>query len=473
MDPNAEQREEFYGRLDKHIQTNISKLKRDKYVVTREMQDTALSLLKIKKGLKCKQGARMKFWVHEKFYPGPTGMELLCKKTHKPVVVKEDLFDVIHGYHCKIGHRKKEGTWKEVCARHSWVKRDIIDIYITTCKTCCGELSNNFIRTKPLTTDMVVASQGFMTRLALSVINMVDMPDGEYNYILVLRDCATKFATAWPIRNGDEIIGCLLQFFGQFGPPKFLHASETQVPNIAETLNELKLYWPNLIVLLGKTDHTAFIGVGERSCADLQSKLGAWMAQYEDDKVGWAKGLGVAIFQMNSAVSSESFRSPFQSVFGQTPSEPDMIWKTVACRGWTSETQIPEYMMKMFELKEAEKMSSANRQSGQNEQQKPGPVIASTVTLAGNQHPPVQSQTPQEEPVNTRHVPLKYADHVTPKYADHVTQQAGDPMTSEAEEDQVTPDCEIEIKIERADEDEIADDYGGGANDSPMFTYKY
>eukprot|EP00058_Branchiostoma_floridae_P001776 XP_002587264.1 hypothetical protein BRAFLDRAFT_99781 [Branchiostoma floridae] len=95
-DPEEQQKAEFYRLVEVQI-NSLGQKKKDNYCITQERYDKALQALQVAKWSKCPEEGKFKFWATQNFELQEIGSKkiLYCKKSSRPVVPKEDIFDTI------------------------------------------------------------------------------------------------------------------------------------------------------------------------------------------------------------------------------------------------------------------------------------------------------------------------------------------------------------------------------------------
>lgn len=71
-------------------------------------------------------------------------------------------------------------------------------------------------------------SIGYLTRLHVNLIDMRNMPDNEYKWILHTKDHFTKFSWAYPLASNEaeDVAEQLLRQFHSFGTPCILESNK-------------------------------------------------------------------------------------------------------------------------------------------------------------------------------------------------------------------------------------------------------
>ena len=91
----------------------------------------------------------------------------------------------------------------------------------------------------------------FASRGQVDLVDMQSMAQGQYKWIMVYQDHLTKFCVLRPLTSKRAIEVChqLLDIFLLFGAPAILQ-SDNGSEFTAEIINELKIIWPELVMVI-------------------------------------------------------------------------------------------------------------------------------------------------------------------------------------------------------------------------------
>jgi hypothetical protein len=119
---------------------------------------------------------------------------------------------------------------------------------------------------------------------------------------MVYQDHLTKFCNIKPLtsKKASEVAFNLIDVFTIFGAPHILQ-SDNGREFTALVISELKLMWPELVIVHGKPRHPQSQGSIERSNGDIYDMLTAWMRDNESNK--WSVGIKFVQLQKNSALN--------------------------------------------------------------------------------------------------------------------------------------------------------------------------
>ena len=157
---------------------------------------------------------------------------------------------------------------------------------------------------------------------------------------MVFQDHLTKFCNikALTSKCASEVAFNLIDIFTIFGAPHILQSGNGR-EFTALVISELKLMWPELVIVHGKPRHPQSQGSIERSNGDIHDMLTAWLRDNESTK--WSIGIKFVQIQKNSALNKGIGRSPYEALFGKC-----------ATIGLTSETKIPKEILMTLEKEE-------------------------------------------------------------------------------------------------------------------------
>ena len=176
-----------------------------------------------------------------------------------------------------------------------------------------------------------ILSKEFNSRGQVDLMDFQSNPDGKYKFIMVYQDHLLKFCNITPLtsKKASEVAFNLIDVFTIFGAPHILQ-SENGREFTALVISELKLMWPQLVIVHGKPRHPQSQGSIERSNRDIHDMLTAcnWMRDNESNK--WLVGIKFVQLQKNSALNKGIGRMPYETLFGKC-----------ATVGLTSEIKIP------------------------------------------------------------------------------------------------------------------------------------
>ena len=137
-------------------------------------------------------------------------------------------------------------------------------------------------------------------------------------WILVYQDHLTKYCVLRPLtsKRAAGVAYQLIDIFMLFGGPQILQ-SDNGSEFTAHVIGELKLLWPDLLMVHGKPRHPQSQGSVERLNCDIKDILIAWLGDNHSED--WPNGLRFVQFRKNSSYHSGIKQSPYMALFGTEP----------------------------------------------------------------------------------------------------------------------------------------------------------
>lgn len=235
-----------------------------------------------------------------------------ANKDIKYYVRDEEIFYLIHEEHSGCGHGGRDRTEKAVFQKYANITRCEVQMYLDLCIICEQKRSQKKkgIVVKPLLYNEI------NERAQVDLIDMQTCPDGEYKFIMTYQDHLTKYVVLRPLKSksASAVAYELLDIFCNYSAPSVLQ-SDNGREFVNKIIDELKILYPNLVIVHGKPRHSQSQGSVERANQDVQNILNAWMK--ENATTGWSQGLRFCQIQKNSAHHSAIKQSPFEAMFGK------------------------------------------------------------------------------------------------------------------------------------------------------------
>ncbi|CAM4841372.1 unnamed protein product [Rotaria magnacalcarata] len=319
----------YYKLLDNHIQSLNSKF-REKFSIKQSLYDDIILVLRDGWG-----DSQLKFWVHKNFKLAKNGDQHLVYeiKSNCPIVTYENLFIKIKECHEKVGHQGRDKTWLQVKAKYSRIPIDSIKLYIALCDVCCKRKGFP----KP-TVEKPIVSMGYLTRLQMDLLDMRNIQDGEYKWILYTMDHFTKFSWAYSLKSKEvkSIADKLLEQFYSFGTPRILQ-SDNGKKFVAK---DLKTSWANLTIINGRSQDPQTHAFVEHNNQILKLALYKWI-QLNNCK-NWSKGLAQVVYSINSSSTQSIKITPYEKVFGPKSSYDIDMWQVLSAQDVINEEDLPQ-----------------------------------------------------------------------------------------------------------------------------------
>jgi transposase InsO family protein len=137
-----------------------------------------------------------------------------------------------------------------------------------------------------------IKSSGFLHRIQIDLISYTHAPDGEYRYVLHMRDHFTRFSWTRPLftKRAAEVATALFDIFCMFGPPCILQ-SDNGKEFTASLVKEVINLWPDITIINGRPRHPQSQGLVERGNQILENRISKWMEDNQSST--WATALPI------------------------------------------------------------------------------------------------------------------------------------------------------------------------------------
>ncbi|XP_068226108.1 KRAB-A domain-containing protein 2-like [Palaemon carinicauda] len=245
------------------------------------------------------------------------GVEKLIKKRKAETqefvyfVHVEDMFETIKRAHIATGHGGRDKMVKEV-SKYANITRDTSELFKSLCVQCQKKgkrCATNGVTVKP------ILSKDYGSRSQVDFVDMQSCAKGKYKWIMVYQDHLTKYCILRPLtsKKAAEDAFQLMDIFLMFGAPQILQ-NDNGSEFTALVILELKLLWPDLLIVHGKPRHPQSQGSVERLNCDIKDMLISWLG--DNDTSDWPMGLRFVQFQKNSSYHSGIKQSPYKALFG-------------------------------------------------------------------------------------------------------------------------------------------------------------
>ncbi|XP_012590098.1 PREDICTED: SCAN domain-containing protein 3 [Condylura cristata] len=184
----------------------------------------------------------------------------------------EDLFDILHETHLRIGHGGRTRMEKELQAKYKNITKEVIMLYLTLCKPCQQKNSKlkKVLTSKPL--------KEVNSRCQVDFIDMQLNPDGEYKFIMHYQDLRTKlsFLRSLKSKRPKEVAHALLDIFTITGVPSVLQ-SDSGREFSSQIVSELSDIWPELKIVHGKSSPCQSQRSPNQTNENIQNRILSWM----------------------------------------------------------------------------------------------------------------------------------------------------------------------------------------------------
>ena len=205
----------------------------------------------------------------------------------KPQAFIYDAFDHIERIHAAGGHNGYKKTYQRVKKEVHGISRDDVQWLLEHCQVCLVNRQNS--TRAPLQPIVVTEVLG---RLQADLIDMRTKPDGEYVWILHLKDYFSKFSMLYALKSkkASEIAYYIGLFVRHLGVPEIF-----QCDNGREFKGALLVFLKkhNIKLINGRPRTPRTQGLVEQANAVVKDKLRKWQAA--NGTGAWADALSEAI----------------------------------------------------------------------------------------------------------------------------------------------------------------------------------
>lgn len=196
----------------------------------------------------------------------------------KIYVYMEELYGILEKAHKETGHGGRDRMIKHINNGYANISRESIELFTSLCENCN-------MKKKHIAKGVVVKpilSKEFNSRGQVDLMDFQSNSDGNYKFLMVYQDHLTTFCNirALTSKHASEVAFNLIEVFTLFGAPHILQ-SDNGREFTALVISELKLMWPELVIVHGKPRHPQSQGSVERSNGDIHDMLTAWMRDNE------------------------------------------------------------------------------------------------------------------------------------------------------------------------------------------------
>jgi hypothetical protein len=134
----------------------------------------------------------------------------------------EEIFDVVHNTHLKIGQGGRTRMEKELTRKYKNVTKEIILTYLNLCKQC--EAKKSMPRKGSVSKPMIFRELN--SRCQVDLVDMQSCADGEYKFITNYQDHLTKFVFLRPLKTkkAEDVAYNLVDIFTITGAPSVLQS---------------------------------------------------------------------------------------------------------------------------------------------------------------------------------------------------------------------------------------------------------
>ena len=221
------------------------------------------------------------------------------------------MFDTIKRAHIATGHGGRDKMVKALI-RYANVTRDTVELFKSLYVQC--QKKRKRCATKGVTIKPIL-SKDYGSRAQVDLVDMQSCAKGKYKWIMVYQDHLTKYCILRPLtsKRAAEVAFQIMDIFLMFGAPQILQ-SDNGSEFTALIISELKLLWPDLLIVDGKPRHPQSQVSVERLNCDIKDMLISWLG--DNDTSDWPMGLKFVQFQKNTSYHSGIKQSSYKALFG-------------------------------------------------------------------------------------------------------------------------------------------------------------
>ena len=164
-----------------------------------------------------------------------------------------EMYDILKRAHISTGHGGRDQMVKVLFEKYANITNDVISLYKSLCVECMKKRKR--ITTKGVVVRPII-TKDFGSRGQVDLVDMQSMPHNQQKWILVYQDHLTKYCVLRSLtsKRASEVAFQLLDIFLLLGAPHILQ-SDNGAEFTASVITELKLLWPDLLLVHGKPRH--------------------------------------------------------------------------------------------------------------------------------------------------------------------------------------------------------------------------
>lgn len=213
----------------------------------------------------------------------------------------DDMYDIIKRAHTATGHGGRDKMLKNLSVKYANITSEVVELFKSLCVECTKKRKRYAVKgvvVRPILT------REYGSRGQVDLVDMQSMPHNQYKWIMVFQDHLTKYCILRPLstKRASEVAYQLTDIFLLFGAPQILQ-SDNGTEFTASVITELKLLWPDLLIVHGKPRHPQSQGSVERLNCDVKDMLIAWLG--DNKSTDWSLGLKFVQFSKYSSFHSD------------------------------------------------------------------------------------------------------------------------------------------------------------------------
>ena len=173
----------------------------------------------------------------------------------------DEMYDIIKRAHISSGHGGRD-KMIQCLSRYADITRESIEVFKSLCTEC--QIKRKRASTKGVVVRPIL-SKDFGSRAQVDLIDMQSMTKAQHKWIMVYQDHLTKYCVLRPLtsKRAAEVAFQLMDIFLLLGAPQILQ-SDNGSEFTASVITELRVLWPDLLMVHGKPRHPQSQGSVER-----------------------------------------------------------------------------------------------------------------------------------------------------------------------------------------------------------------
>ncbi|KAI3620135.1 hypothetical protein CBS9595_002102 [Malassezia furfur] len=228
------------------------------------------------------------------------------------VVPQPRIVDTIVQEHNAIHHQGTNKTWHEISSRYQGIPKRVVDYVIRQCQLC--QRQRQGLRPAPI---QAIVTQRVMERVQVDMIDMRREPDGEYQWILHIKDHFSRFCMLYPLKQGTqgEVVRYLLEWMAMLGPPAVLQMDNGEAfvnEAIARIARE-----HHIVIRRGSPGRPRSQGLVERANGHVRRLIAKWCRRFHQRH--WTQSLSSIAMACNMSKHTTVGKTPYEVVFSRRP----------------------------------------------------------------------------------------------------------------------------------------------------------
>ena len=168
-----------------------------------------------------KYDAQANYDVHPngQLYRKPSAAERTRGRGDRKVITESEIFDHIRDVHPQFEHAGVNKVAHTIANRYHGIRKVEVEWLLKRCQSCLLERQNRSrAPLEPIIVDRI------LERVQIDLVDFRHEPNGQYKWILHIKDHFSKFTSLYPLRSKttDEVANSIAHWIGCFGHPEIL-----------------------------------------------------------------------------------------------------------------------------------------------------------------------------------------------------------------------------------------------------------